>query len=96
MDEKDKAMQEEKKEAMDGVMSDDELEAVGGGIGYIRNPDSNSYNDTVCGCMDGMMVPKDDISQHISIQDKQSDEESRPNDISHSVNTSTSSKVDTW
>ena len=55
MDEKYKAMQEEKKEAMDGVMSDDELDAVGGGMCACLDGMGNSnINEAICECLDGL------------------------------------------
>ena len=45
-------MQEEKKENLDGVMSDDELDAVGGG--YLETE--------VCACADGMSSRRETYS----------------------------------
>ena len=68
-------MQEEKKENLDGVMSDDELDAVGGGIGCANRAVCNCINGlgensdirVDCACADGLggisnVVPQNDCS----------------------------------
>ena len=52
MNEKDKAIQEENKAVQDGIMSDDELDTVAGGVSSIVF--ANPENDVTCGCLDGM------------------------------------------
>ena len=49
MNEKDKALQEENKAIQDGMMSDDELDSVSGGL---FTPGKTDQFD--CACMDGL------------------------------------------
>ena len=54
MNEKDKAMQEENKAVQDGMMSDDELDNVAGGLVGIISSGSGDHIEEDCGCLDGM------------------------------------------
>ena len=51
MNEKDKTIQEENKAVQDGIMSDDELDTVAGGI---LSPGFAGPENDVCCCLDGM------------------------------------------